>query len=378
MSNIFVSYRRKDAPSVVGRLIDRLELHFGKKHIFRDMDSINYGQDFGTAINQALERCEVMLVVIGEEWVNVKNDSGARRIDNPDDWVRIEVSKALHKRIPVIPLLVENARMPSEEQLPDELRALAQRNAATIRVDPDFNNDVEKLVNAIKQYLNLSTGGKSGLKSLLILLGINKTTGIIVGLIVVLVMAYLVINPASPCDGNYEFNLTEAKFVCEQSSVKIDQRGPASTQTQNAFNSSDISVKIYWHRDGFSESQAKKLAKLFKAAGAQTEVDEHVDPHAPDALFIGNSVGANLARIALLNTPYNVIYLFRPDYPENDGSMSEDGRAIGIGYRSTHYEEDRTAKAEPLRINQGIINYLTEPGISDTEFQSRLKAITGS
>lgn len=205
-----------------------------------------------------------------------------------------------------------------------------------------------------------------------------KTLGIIAGLLVVLVMAYLVINLALPCNGNYEFILKEGRFICEQSSVSKEQSGLAPTKAQTGFNPREISVKIYWHRDGFTESQAKRLAKLFKAAGAQTEVNEHVDPRAPDALFIGSSVGANLARIALLNTPYKVSYLFRPDYPEGDGSMSEDGRAIGIGYRSTHYEEKRTIKAEPLRINSEIISYLTEPGISDVEFQSRLKAVTGS
>ena len=146
----------------------------------------------------------------------------------------------------------------------------------------------------------------------------------------------------------------------------------------NTANSSDISVVVYWHRDGFNENQARKLAKLFEATGAQTVVDEHRDPRAPDSLFIGHSVGANLARIALLNTPYTIRYLFRPDYSASDGSNSDDGRTIGIGYRSTHFEKYRAPKAEPLKINQEIVNYLTAPGISDADFQKRLKDVTGS
>lgn len=141
---------------------------------------------------------------------------------------------------------------------------------------------------------------------------------------------------------------------------------------------SDISVIVYWHRDGFDERQAQSLANIFNAAGAKTKVNQHRDPRAPDSIFIGHAVGADLARIALLNTPYGIQYLFRPDYPAIDGSESKDGKTIGIGYRSTHMEGVRTPKSEPLRVNESIIEFLTAPGISDLEFQSRLKSITGA
>ena len=136
--------------------------------------------------------------------------------------------------------------------------------------------------------------------------------------------------------------------------------------------------QVFWHLQGFTEREATSLARIFEAAGANVEVKQHRDPRPPDSLFIGHAVGADLARIALLNTPHKIQFLFRPDYPAIDGSESRNGKAIGIGYRSTHLEGVRGLRSEPLKVNDSIIQYLSEPGISDTEFHKRLKSITGA
>lgn len=153
MNDIFVSYRRSDSSAIVGRVIDRLETHFGKQHIFRDLDSIAYGEHFGQEITKALSGCKVCLVIIGDDWVDVRDKAGKRRIDNPKDWVRTEVANALEQDVHVIPVLVENAPMPDASQLPDNLKDLTSRNAAKVRDDPDFNVDMERLCKAIEKRL---------------------------------------------------------------------------------------------------------------------------------------------------------------------------------------------------------------------------------
>lgn len=153
MNDIFVSYRRSDSSAVVGRVIDRLETRFGEKHIFRDLDSIGYGQNFEDAINRAISECKVCLVIIGDDWLDVRDDLGNRRIDNVKDWVRIEVSSALEQGVHVIPVLVENALMPEKSRLPENLKELSNRNAAKVRDDPDFNIDIERLCSSIQKYL---------------------------------------------------------------------------------------------------------------------------------------------------------------------------------------------------------------------------------
>jgi hypothetical protein len=138
----------------VGRVIDRLEKSFGKELIFRDLDSIEYGQDFSEVIKKALAECKVLLVVIGNDWVSIQDEAGKRRLDDPEDWVRLEVSTALEQSIHVIPILVENAAMPSANLLPENLKPLAKRNAAPVRDDPDFNGDMERLCRAIRKHLS--------------------------------------------------------------------------------------------------------------------------------------------------------------------------------------------------------------------------------
>lgn len=145
---IFISYRRADSQGSAGRLYDRLARTFGKGLVFRDVEEIEYGEDFIQAIDQAVGACEVLIAVIGNQWVAAQDSEGRRRLDNPHDFVRLEIATALRRGIRVIPALVDDARMPSEADLPDELKELQRRNAIAVRND-SFDDDVDRLVRSL-------------------------------------------------------------------------------------------------------------------------------------------------------------------------------------------------------------------------------------
>jgi formylglycine-generating enzyme required for sulfatase activity len=165
---IFVGYRRDDTADVAGRIYDAMAQRFGKQRVFKDVDNIGPGVDFGDYIKTVLPRCRVALVLIGPHWLESKDETGKRRLDDDHDWVRIEIETALATPgVLVVPVLVNGARMPRGEEVPDSLKALLRRNAAIIRRDPDFHDDVERLATAIRSSVNTGIidlskiGGKS-------------------------------------------------------------------------------------------------------------------------------------------------------------------------------------------------------------------------
>jgi TIR domain len=147
---IFISYRRQDSGDVTGRIYDRLVQQFGREAIFKDVDSIPLGVDFRGVLDKAVGQCNLLLAVIGRQWLSSQNESGARRLDDARDFVRIEIEAALQRNIPVIPLLVQGAMTPGENDLPPSLQALVYRNAIPIRPDPDFHPDVDRLIKGIE------------------------------------------------------------------------------------------------------------------------------------------------------------------------------------------------------------------------------------
>lgn len=152
-SPIFISYRRSDSQDVTGRIYDRLSSHFDNELIFRDVDSIPYGDDFQEKLTQSVGRCQVLVAVIGSTWVEVLQERMQR---SGTDWVRTEIATALTRDIPVIPLLVSGTRMPGADDLPDDLKALAKRNAAQARPDPDFKHDMERLIQRLEDIVRSS------------------------------------------------------------------------------------------------------------------------------------------------------------------------------------------------------------------------------
>ena len=150
MSKIFISYRREDSGYVAGLLADKLIAKYGQNSVFIDVDNIPLGVDFRHYINDAVGQCDVLLAIIGDSWLSVKSESNERRIDNPADYVRLEISAALQRNIPVIPVLTNNARMPIERDLPDELKPIVYRNATELRSGRDLRHHIDVLINGIK------------------------------------------------------------------------------------------------------------------------------------------------------------------------------------------------------------------------------------
>jgi len=148
---IFISYRRDDSAGYAGRLFDHLSARFGAKNIFMDIDTIEPGEDFRKVVNNAVGNCDVVLVMIGKQWLSVANEQGQRRLDDPRDWVRMEVSTALtNTQTRVIPVLVRDASMPGDRELPDNLKELAWRNAIELS-DSRFQHDANKLIEVIER-----------------------------------------------------------------------------------------------------------------------------------------------------------------------------------------------------------------------------------
>jgi hypothetical protein len=149
---IFISYRRDDSAYPAGWLYDRLAERFGEDQIFKDIDSIDLGDDFAEEIAAAVGSTDVLLAVIGDKWLTVADESGGRRLDDPEDFVRIEIEAALTRKVRIIPILVEGARMPSEHQLPPSLTPLARRQA--LELSPArFSADTGRLLRTLERAL---------------------------------------------------------------------------------------------------------------------------------------------------------------------------------------------------------------------------------
>ncbi len=133
-----------------GRLYDRLAAHFGAESLFMDIDTIPLGMDFRQVIAEAVSQCTILLAVIGDRWLTLTGDDGRRRLDDPRDSVRLEIAAALERNIPVVPVLVQGARMPGEAELPAPLKPLAYRNAIELS-HARFNADVARLIQGLEQ-----------------------------------------------------------------------------------------------------------------------------------------------------------------------------------------------------------------------------------
>lgn len=150
MSGIFISYRRQDSQGSAGRLADTLKAQFANNQIFRDIETIEPGVDFVEAIERALGSCVVLLAVIGPRWLSATDKNGRRRLDDPNDYTRVEIAAALQRKVRVIPVLVDGAAMPDAEELPDDLKTLARRQASELS-DKRWDFDVRQLVQTIEK-----------------------------------------------------------------------------------------------------------------------------------------------------------------------------------------------------------------------------------
>jgi hypothetical protein len=151
--HIFVSYRHEEASYPANWLYSVLTEHFGKGHVFMDVDDIEPGANFVDVINAAVASCEVMLAIIGDRWLEVTDADGKRRLDNPVDFVRLEIEAALARSIRVIPILVNHATMPRAGDLPASIEALAYRQALELSAHR-FELDLDRLLKALDNALS--------------------------------------------------------------------------------------------------------------------------------------------------------------------------------------------------------------------------------
>jgi len=149
-AKVFISYRRADSAGYSGRVMDRLDRELGRDLIFMDVDAIPLGTNFSKALHEEVAKCGVLLAVIGANWLDARDEHGNRRLDNPTDFVRIEIGAALQRNIPVIPILLEGARIPKADELPEDLKELALRNGMEIR-HASFQDDMNRLIRGLKE-----------------------------------------------------------------------------------------------------------------------------------------------------------------------------------------------------------------------------------
>lgn len=142
---IFISYRRSDSQHAAGRLVDRLRQVYPTEQLFMDVDSIDLGLDFVKVLDERVSACDVMLVVMGPAWRQAVDEHGRRRLDDPNDFVRLEVEAALSRDIRVIPVLVDGAQTPPIEELPSSLSSLVRRQATRITHER-FGGDADRLI----------------------------------------------------------------------------------------------------------------------------------------------------------------------------------------------------------------------------------------
>lgn len=150
---VFLSYRRDDARHLAERIYKQLATHLGSESVFKDVDSVPLGSDFRKVIEDAVKQCDVLLVVIGEKWLDIRTAGGQRRLNDPNDFVRLEIEAALSREIPVIPVVADQAMIPRPEDLPDSLEQLAYRQSAVVRPDPDFDRDMDRLTHSLSRML---------------------------------------------------------------------------------------------------------------------------------------------------------------------------------------------------------------------------------
>lgn len=150
MRKIFISYRRRETIDVTGRISDWLGTRFGMEAVFRDVTSIPFGEPFRDYIKNALKECSMLLVIMGSEWLNLRGEAGLRRLDEDDDPVRLEIEVAISHGLPILPVLVQEARMPRTNQLPSSISMLAGINGIQVASGRDFPKHMQDLIEAIE------------------------------------------------------------------------------------------------------------------------------------------------------------------------------------------------------------------------------------
>ena len=226
MTRIFISYRRDDDPYAARGINNALCERFGEQHVYFDLDDIQAGLDFRTQIDEMLAKCDVMLVVIGDDWFQV-DESGCSRLEDADDLVGLEVSVALERGIPVIPVLVGSATVPTEDTLPEALSSLSYRQAVEVRATANFNAQIDRLIKHIEA---VTPSGRSRLRT---------RTSVIASGAVVLVVLVIVQSVSARARQAQDENLDTVDLSAESPvEVSRPERSPSSRAMVLAFDPS--------------------------------------------------------------------------------------------------------------------------------------------
>lgn len=160
--SIFICYRRDDSADAAGRIYDRLVPQIGRDAMYRDVDAIPIGVDFREHVHECLRQCRIGLVIIGREWQSAASPDGTRRLDDPEDQVRIEIETMLSRAyLRVVPIYVGGARVPAKTSLPEALQPLVFLNGVHIRRDPDFDHDMDRLTRELSKAMEEATRGEA-------------------------------------------------------------------------------------------------------------------------------------------------------------------------------------------------------------------------
>ena len=149
MDKTFINYRRQDSAGYAGRIHDRLKREFGDDLLFMDVTKIPLGANFAKYISDEIGKCKHLLVLIGPNWLDIPDNEGNRRLDNPNDLVRLEIAAALTRDVPVIPIFLDGAKLPKRHELPEDIQELSMRNGLDVR-HASFDSDMDTLIDHIR------------------------------------------------------------------------------------------------------------------------------------------------------------------------------------------------------------------------------------
>jgi TPR repeat protein len=152
LGGVFICYRREDSGGYAGRIFDRLASRLERKNVFIDVDNIEPGQDFVDVLSERVGKCDALVAVIGRSWISAADTDNRRRLDDPEDFVRIEIEAALKRGVRVIPVLIDGAAMPRSADLPDSLKKLVRRQYVEVS-HTRFDSDVERLTRTLSSIL---------------------------------------------------------------------------------------------------------------------------------------------------------------------------------------------------------------------------------
>jgi len=159
-SGIFINYRAEDSYTAAALIGSKLTARFGSDHVFLDCRSIQIGTDFANELLRRLRTCSLLLVVIGPRWLTLTIEAGIRRIDDPKDWIRLEIANALRRGLRVVPFLLDGATLPTAETLPDDIAGLSRRQYLPLRLrytEIDLDVLAERIMKADATLADIAT-----------------------------------------------------------------------------------------------------------------------------------------------------------------------------------------------------------------------------